>query len=379
MGYPDPDPVGQHPGTAGSDIVARARGQARRLLLSAAHTDREGLTRAALDGLGQAGLLGLAAPPEWGGTAASTAEWREVAETLMAADGTAWFCWSQHHALVRTLAAARVSDDLPHVGDLRRDLLPALASGAAVAAVAFSHARRSGPPALVAEPAPGGWTLHGTVGWVTAWDIADVVMVLAEADGRLLHFVLPTEPTVGLDIGPPHRLLAMSGSHTRPLAFAGVVVPDRLLVAAIDRPMWLSIDRVLAAQPPPAAFGLARGALSSMATLSDAPEPDRLGDVLSHVADETRALREACYSAVDTYDPRGSALPDLVGLRARAIALAARVAAIAMAARGPAGLLSGSADERRCREAAFLSVFRQGGPSRSALLDLWSVSPLPRD
>ena len=82
------------------------------------------------------------------------------------------------------------------------------------AAVAFAHVRRPGPPNPVATRVDGGWLLDGTLDWVTSWDIADVVMVMAHApsDDLLVCCYLPAgravESTPGVTAGPVLPLLA---------------------------------------------------------------------------------------------------------------------------------------------------------------------------
>jgi alkylation response protein AidB-like acyl-CoA dehydrogenase len=143
-----------------------------------------------------------------------------VAE-LLAGDASTWFCWSQHQTPLRALEAVAPSPDAPAADGLRARLLPGLRSGRLLAAVAFAHVRRPGPPNPVATRVPGGWRLDGSLDWVTSWDIADVVMVMAlgagDDAGSLLASYLPAgrapEPRQVV-AGPPLRLLAMS-AHRR--------------------------------------------------------------------------------------------------------------------------------------------------------------------
>ena len=365
-GFPWPDPVGAHPDALGDPLVRAARDVAARVLLpGAAAADADGLRVTTLRTIGAAGLMGMAAPGGSNGAVATVAQWREVAETLMAADGTTWFCWSQHHALVRALVFARPSDGAPHLADLQRAYLPGLVRGDLIAAVAFSHVRSAGRPAVTAEPVPGGWRVDGRVDWVTSWDLADLVLVIAEHEGRLLQLVLPTRSQPGLVIRPPKATLAMAGSHTRPLVFDGLVVPDDHCLGQLDRRTWLAIDDRISVQPSPACFGLARGALSGVWTLAAEREDDELLETVRRLANETVGLRQRCYAAVD--HPH-SGPDELTDLRIKSLELASRVATFALAARGGSGLLLGGDAERRYREAAFLLAFRQRPAARSATL-----------
>ena len=290
----------------------------------------------------------------------------------MAADGTAWFCWSQHHPLVRAISGA-----LPYAGEyaahlvaLREDLV----RGRTVASVSFSHLRRPGPPAVTARRHPDGWILQGRVDWITAWDICDVVLLMAESDGEFVSFVLDATPQPGLCIEPPLDLMAMSGSHTRPIAFDGLVIPHHRLVGRQPAGAWHTIDEQITIQPNPAAFGLARGALGALASAGQERSCQETIDVAYALAEEVRALRSRTYAAVDD----GADRAYLLDLRAQGLALAARTAAAAITGGGGRSMVRGSDSERRYREAAFLLVQRQTALTRAASLDAWlSRGPMP--
>ena len=149
-------------------------------------------------------------------------------------------------------------------------------SGRFLAAVAFAHLRRAGAPNPVATRVDGGWVLNGTLDWVTSWDIADVVMVMARgtADdaGNVITCFIPAGRSCvlqdGLEVGEPLRLLAMSGTHTRPIALRDFVVQDESVAAVEDLASWLAADSVRTADANPAAFGVTRGALSELHELA---------------------------------------------------------------------------------------------------------------
>ncbi|NQW73222.1 MAG: acyl-CoA/acyl-ACP dehydrogenase, partial [Actinobacteria bacterium] len=140
---------------------------------AAEQVDVVGVQRSAIDALAAAGLFGnpLARSPQ-----------RELTELLAAADASTWFCWVQHQSPLRTLALASRSDATPDVDNLRERLLGGMQSGRLLASVAFSHLRRGGAPNPVATRTADGWVLKGSLDWVTSWDIADVVMIMARTD-----------------------------------------------------------------------------------------------------------------------------------------------------------------------------------------------------
>ena len=190
---------------------------------------------------------------------------------------------------------------------LTDDLLPGMRTGRVLSAVAFAHVRRPGAPNPVATRVPGGWRLDGVLDWVTSWDIADVVMVMAQGSGadadRLVCCYLPAgaspERTPGVTPGPVLELLAMSGTHTRPVRLEGVHVPDERVGAVLDRAAWLAADGVRTADASPSAFGVARGAIAELHLLAESRDDDTMRGLVASLVHECRAVRAAAYAAAD--------------------------------------------------------------------------------
>ena len=336
--------------------------------------DAVGVPRGTLDALAAAGLLGTALEP---------AAQRELAELLAGSDASTWFCWSQHQTPLRALEASVPSPDAPAVDALRSRLLPGLRSGRLLAAVAFAHVRRPGPPNPVATRVPGGWRLDGSLDWVTSWDIADVVMVIAQGAGddagSLLTCYLPAgrapEPAPGMVAGPPLRLLAMSGTHTRPVTLDGVVVPMSEVGALHERRAWLEQDAARTVDASPAAFGVARGAVAELHDLGVRRSDDPILDLAAGLAADCRRIRARAYSLADAPDAAAH-VDDRLRLRAAALDLVARAATSVVVARAGASMRSGCSAERRLRESMFLQVQAQTAATRRASLErLAAASP----
>jgi alkylation response protein AidB-like acyl-CoA dehydrogenase len=353
--FPRRDPVGPAQAALPAEHVALI---ADAIAVQAGDVDRFGVQRSALDLLAAHGLLGTALP---GGAQ------RELAELLAGSDASTWFCWAQHQTPLRTLEAAGA--DVPQL--LRTQVLPDLRTGTQLAAVAFAHVRRPGPPNPVARRVPGGWRIDGTLDWVTSWDIADVVMVMARADDdRLVCAYLPAgrsaESTAGLAVGEPLRLLAMSGTHTRPLRLDGVVVPDDRVGAILDLQAWRERDRVTTSDAGPAVFGLVRASIADLATIASSRRDADLAELAEALTDECRALRSAAYTASDGDAP----VPERLSLRARSLDLMSRATTAVVVARAGAAMRSGAPEERRAREALFLQVQAQTAATRAASVAL---------
>ena len=325
--------------------------------------DQGGVQRAAIDALAEAGLLGT--PLERGAQ-------RELAELISAADASIWFCWVQHQSPLRGLAQATATDRAPFVEGLKSRWLGGMESGRFLAAVAFAHLRRAGAPNPVATRVDGGWMLNGTLDWVTSWDIADVVMVMARgtADdaGNVMTCFIPAGrsdvPREGLEVGEPLRLLAMSGTHTRPIALRDFVVPDESVAAVDELRGWLAADSLRTADANPAAFGVTRGALSELHELAIERGDGVMLVSSEQLAEQCRDIRRAAYELADRADEAN--VPQRLDLRAASLDLVMRTTTATVIARAGAGVRSGTSAERRVREALFLQIQAQTADSRRA-------------
>ncbi len=352
--FPQRDPVG--PAFSGIDTAAR-RVITDVVAPHAAEADSSGVRRSTIDALASAGLLGSPLTPD--------AAQRELAELIAGSDASTWFCWVQHFTPLRILEASSPS----------HELLPGLRSGGSLAAVAFAHVRRPGPPNPVATRTAEGWRLDGTLDWVTSWDIADTVMVMAQGSGddagSFVCCFLPagrsSQQLPGIEVGPPLELLAMGGTYTRPVRLNGVTVPGELVGAVLDRAEWLDKDLRTSAGVNPAVFGIARGALAELDALGEQRSDEAIVMTARVLVEECRSLRRLSYDALD--DP-GTPIAQHLALRARALDFLMRATTAVIVARAGAAMRSGQSAERRVREALFMQVQAQTAASRRASLGL---------
>ena len=337
---------------------------ADRLARDAEAVDVSGVARLMIDDLAQAGLLGTALPAP---------QQRELAESIAMADASTWFCWVQHQTPLRTLVGDGPAVLSPASDELQADLLPGLQDGSLLAAVAFAHVRRPGTPNPVATRVDGGWRLNGHLDWVTSWDIADVVMVMAQGSGTdagtFVCAFLPAghSPTMtfGVEAGPVLDLLAMGGTHTRPVELDDVYVADDRVVL-LDREAWLAHDATKTVDVNPATFGIARGAIAELAQLAEQRNDEGMRSLARALADKCILLRSTAYAAMDNDDD----LSERLRLRAESLALMADAALSVITARAGASMQRGHSAERRLREAMFLQVQAQTATTRAASLDL---------
>ncbi len=349
-------PEGGGPPSASGAWVEAAGRVARQVLAPAAQeVDRAPVLPAAhLEALAGAGLFGL-----YGPQGPDTAGARAVYEVLAGACGVTFFVWVQHHAPVRLLAAS------PN-GPLRERWLPPLLAGEVMGGVAFAHLRRPGPPAVAAHRTAGGWVFRGEAPWVTSWGLAGMFAVAALAgDGSVVFAAVPAGAGPALRPSPPLPLAVMGASATVRLGLDDLQVGDEEVIEVLSLDDWRRRDRLVTAQPNPAAFGVAATCLEHLAGLDEA----------AHAA--LRAEWEECRTR--SYGRAGagqgaSAAPaagveEMVRLRAWSLDLAVRAAQALVVAGGGRSMQASAPAQRLLREAAFYAIQAQTPALRRATLD----------
>jgi len=332
----------------------------------AAETDANGVPRSTINELAAAGLLGVPLTP------ASAA--KELAEVLAGCDATTWFCWVQHVSPMQVMAAAVDSPQTPAGAALRDRFLPGLQAGSLLAGVAFAHVRRPGPANPTATRVTGGWRIDGTLDWVTSWDIADVIVVTARAvgadDGTLVAFVIPgghseSPCPTGVNVGEPLALLAMTGTHTRPVTFENTVIDDHDVLAVVEFEAWLAEDRLRTADTNPATFGLIRASVAELDGRATLCKDELMARQVRAIIAECRQLRARAYELIGEPDREATRLERLA-VRAASLDLAVRAATANVVSAAGAAMLSGTSTERRLRESMFLLVQAQTQDTRAA-------------
>lgn len=321
------------------------------LALDAARLEREGVTRADLDPLAEAGLFGLWAAPEAGGKPVAVR--RRVAELLAGASPDAWFVWFQHNPVVAFLT---LSDN----AELADRELPALTSGERRGGVAFSHLRSS-RPGVTAERVDGGWRLSGLQPWCTGWGLVDVVLAGAhEPEGDEVVFgLVEAREQPGLRSAGELMLAAMGGTSTHALRFEGLLLPDSSVVLRRDRAGWAAADAAANANVQPSTPGVALAALDLLA--------ERQPDVAAALRARVLDARTRAYALQDDAPP-GEQVPARLAVRAELHELAVLCATALLAARGGAGMDLDDPAQRLLRAAAFQVVHSQAPHVREAQL-----------
>ncbi|MBV9097341.1 MAG: acyl-CoA dehydrogenase family protein [Frankiaceae bacterium] len=334
-------------------VVAAARRLADAVLRPRAEeADAKGVPRPHLVALAGAGLFGVAAPVEYGGSDQPTAVIREIQEILAGADASTWFVWTQHHTPVRTLVRGTNEE-------LKQRWLPRLAAGSALAGVAYTHLRRPGEPAVRATRAAGGWRLDGDLAWLTSYGLADVFLVGAVAGADVVWSLIPLAKIQGVT-AEPLDLLAMRGTSTVSVHLDAVAVADDDVVLVEPLAEWQARDAERTADVSPAVFGVTDECIRRL--------PEAAADAAAKLTAELDHLRGLAYAAQDECAPRA----ERIALRAEAHALAVRASAALVAAGAGRSMLAGNAAQRLAREALFLLVQGQDAEVRAAQLSVLS-------
>jgi alkylation response protein AidB-like acyl-CoA dehydrogenase len=272
--------------------------------------------------LGDAGLLGLLTPPEFGGSAGEGGEATAVAvlaeELTRACGGIAV------SALVSAYMAA------PHLvrhgtPAQQERWVAALAAGEAIAAIAITEPGAGSDVAGIGtrarrrrgEHADGeGWVLDGRKMYITNACLADVLVVGAKTDPDAGHrgittFVVPAG-TPGLSLGRPLAKMGWHSSDTREVVLDGVVLGEDAVLGVEGRGFHQIMAAFQLERVALAAMGLGHAA-EALDTVTEyvrgrevagAPLTDRqaIRHRLAAMEIELEAARVVTYKAADRLD-----------------------------------------------------------------------------
>lgn len=287
------------------------------------------------------GILAEFIPADCGGTAAAEATLVATLSAIASSCLTTALALSQWAAAVRIIAAAPP--------EVRMSLLPPLAAGRAFTTVGISQLTTSrqhlGRPAVVAERDGRGWRLEGLCPWVTGAAACDTIVTGATTvRGGQIFMVVPTAAE-GVTIEAPLEMLALTGSRTAAVRFAGVRPAHAI------EPAETSPARTGGLATTALALGAARAAIRLVA--EEAVRRESLGPVFVGLETELETLFRRLEQAA-----REGILPtDRDALRGAANDLVLRAGQVALAASKGAGFVRGHPAERIVRESLFFLVW----------------------
>lgn len=314
--------------------------------------------RSALHGLAGAGLLGLRVPTAHGGADWSQRDFRRWQHAAARTSGILAFLQTQHQSACAVVAQ---SPD----GAKRQRWLSHMATGELRCGIAFSHLRKSGPPALVATPHGQGWRLSGEARWVTGWGLFDHCLSAAtRADGAGILFVIHSlSATEHLRPSAPMALAAFEAAGTVGLSFRGLEVPEQNVM--LEAPLTWIQERDLAnvANQSMFALGTTAAALDVLGGVAR-----REGGAASDAHSTLSARAKALQAQIEALLGDPARFAEALGARAAAIAHMGTCAHAAVAASAGSANLSGHPAQRIWREALMFTVLSQTPSVRAQTL-----------
>jgi alkylation response protein AidB-like acyl-CoA dehydrogenase len=229
------------PTEEGADLVELVREiAAAELAPAAAAAEAAGqFPRDTLRMLGEAGLLGLPYPEEYGGSGQPYEIYLQVLEELASAWMTVGLAVSVHIMSLYPLATYGTDAQ-------RRRYLPDLVGGQGLGAYALSEAQAGSDIAGMtsrAKRATEGYDLSGAKAWITHGGVADFYTTFVrtgENSGGISCFHLPA-PTPGLSFGVPEHKMGLTASPTTALYLDAVHVGDDQLIGAEGQGMKIAL------------------------------------------------------------------------------------------------------------------------------------------
>jgi alkylation response protein AidB-like acyl-CoA dehydrogenase len=176
--------------------------------------------------MGEMGLLGMLVPEEYGGAGTDTLAYLLAVEEISRVDPAV--------AVTMSVTNSVCCWPIVHFGseDLKRRVLPALASGEAVGGFGLTEpgaGSDAGSLKTTARRDGDAWILNGQKAWITNAGYAKYFVVLARTDpaaGKrgISAFVVPADAP-GFSVGPPEEKMGLRSSLTAQIYFSDCPVP----------------------------------------------------------------------------------------------------------------------------------------------------------
>jgi len=318
--------------------------------------------------LGDLGLLGVTADPEFGGSGLGFLDHCIVMEEMSRAAGGIALSYGAHSNLC-------VNQINRHGTQGQKErFLPKLCSGEYFGALAMSEAGSGSDVVSMktrAQRVDGGYVLNGTKFWITNGPTADVLVVYAKTDlsGKPQHGIsafLIERDMAGFSTSPKLDKLGMRGSPTAELVFEDCFVPDANVLGAIGKGVYvlmsgLDLERLVLAAGP---VGLMQAACD--VTFDYCHQRRQFGQPIGHfqlmqgkLADmyvETSACRSYLYSVARACDRGHTSNKDCAGVILYCAEKATQVALQAIQALGGNGYINDYPTGRLVRDAKLYEI-----------------------
>jgi alkylation response protein AidB-like acyl-CoA dehydrogenase len=303
-----------------------------------------------LHGMSEAGVLGWLIPDEFGGSNVSNAELTFGYEQLAAACLVSTFVLTQRNAAIQRIVRSENEE-------LKKELLPELATDSLFATVGISHLTTSrqhlSTPAVTAEKLDAGYILNGEVPWVTGADKADIIVCGGTLEDDTQILVALETCTEGIEIAPPVPLMALNSSRTATVRLSNVFVSLQFLLhGPVENVMKQTGGGAGSYTTSALAVGHAANALRLLS--NEADRRPELTEILQPFADEHESISaDLALAATGSSDAHLSA----EAMRQRSNSLALRASQACLAASKGAGFVAAHPASRLVAEAMFFLVW----------------------
>jgi alkylation response protein AidB-like acyl-CoA dehydrogenase len=264
--------------------------------------------------LGEAGLLSLPYPQEWGGGGQPYEVYLQVLEEIAARWAAVAVAVSVHSLACHPLMAFGTEEQ-------QRRWLPEMLGGTTIGAYSLSEPQAGSDAAAVAckaVPADGGYRLNGTKAWITHGGIADFYNVFArtgEGSRGISCFLVPKD-LEGLCFGKPEEKMGLHAVPTTTAHYDDAYLPAERRIGAEGQGLQIALSALDSGRLGIAAVatGLAQAALDE--AVGYAKERSTFGrKIIDHqglgflLADMAAAVDSARATYLDAARRRDAGLP----------------------------------------------------------------------
>ncbi len=312
---------------------------------------------------GNAGLLGITVPEEYGGLGMGYSAHCTVMEEISRASASIALSYGAHSQLC--VNQIRINGNEAQ----KKKYLPSLVSGRSVGALAMSEPNAGSDVLSMltsAKKVPNGWVINGSKMWITNGPDADVLLVYAKTDQRTLTTFIVEKGMKGFEVGQKLNKMGMRGSNTGELFFDDCFVPDENILGEINGGTYvlmrgLDTERLVLAAGP---VGIMQAALDSALTYTH--DRKQFGMPIAHnqliqgrLADmytQLSASRAYLYTTALAADQGAPVSKDCAGVILFAAENATQVCLSAMQCWGGMGYINDSPPSRLLRDAKLYEI-----------------------
>ncbi|KAA0024864.1 acyl-CoA dehydrogenase family protein [Antrihabitans cavernicola] len=298
------------------DLIALTRDIADKALAPKVddHEKREAYPDGVFETLGEAGLLSLPYPEEWGGGSQPYEVYLQVLEELAARWAAVAVAVSVHGLACFPLFTYGTDEQ-------KQKWLPDMLGGATIGAYSLSEPQAGSDAAALtckATRRDGGYELSGSKAWITHGGVADFYSVFARTgDGsRGISCFLVPNGLDGLTFGKPEEKMGLHAVPTTAAHYEGAFVPEERLLGAEGQGLQIAFSALDSGRLGIAAVavGIAQAALDE--AIAYANERTAFGKkIIDHqglgflLADMAAAVDSARATYLDAARRRDAGLP----------------------------------------------------------------------